>query len=76
MLSFRGLDNPVYYELAADAHFYRNSSGVGPNLNAATEPVRNLIVDSLAYWKDVLGVDGFRFDLAPVIGNICDADLL
>ncbi|MEA3211355.1 MAG: isoamylase [Chthoniobacter sp.] len=72
LLSLRGLDNPVYYELAADPRFYRNSSGVAPNLNTATEPVRNLIVDSLAYWKDTLGVDGFRFDLAPVIGNICE----
>ncbi len=72
LLSFRGFDNPVYYEVMDDARFYRNSNGVGPNLNAATEPVRNLIVDSLTYWKDVMGVDGFRFDLAPVIGNICE----
>lgn len=72
LLSFRGLDNPAYYELATNARFYVNNNGVGPNLNAAHERVRQLAIDSLAYWKDVLGVDGYRFDLASVLGNTCD----
>ena len=69
--SMRGLDNPAYYELWTDHHFYVNNNGVGPNLNTANTIVRNLAVDSITYWKDVLGVDGFRFDLAPVLGNTC-----
>ncbi len=69
--SFRGLDNAAYYELAEDRRFYFNSNGVGGNLNAAHPRVRNLVIDSLTHWKDTLGVDGFRFDLAPVLGNTC-----
>lgn len=71
LLSFRGLDNPAYYELANDPRFYYDNNGVGPNLNAAHPRVRQLAIDSLAYWKDVLGVDGYRFDLASVLGNTC-----
>ncbi len=70
--SFRGLDNGAYYELAANPRFYQDNNGVGPNFNAAHPVVRDLIVDSLRYWKDGLGVDGFRFDLAPVLGNKLD----
>ncbi|MGH7959213.1 MAG: alpha-amylase family glycosyl hydrolase, partial [Opitutaceae bacterium] len=72
LISFRGLDNPAYYELSTDAHFYHDSNGVGPNLNAANKLVRDLAIDSLRYWKDVLGFDGFRFDLASILGNTCD----
>jgi glycogen operon protein len=71
LLSFRGLDNPTYYELAGDRRFYRDNNGVGPNVNCANLVVRQLIIDSLTYWKDALGVDGFRFDLASVLGNVC-----
>ena len=72
VLSWRGLDNAAYYELADDARCYVNNNGVGPNVNTANETMRNLIMDSLRYWKDELGVDGFRFDLAPVLGNACE----
>ena len=71
LLSFRGLDNGAYYEVSDDLRFYYDNNGVGPNLNAAHPRVRQLAVDSLAYWKDVLGVDGYRFDLASVLGNTC-----
>ena len=71
LYSFRGLDNAAYYELAEDRRFYFDSNGVGGNLNAAHPRVRNLVIDSLTHWKDTLGVDGFRFDLAPVLGNAC-----
>ncbi len=71
LLSFRGLDNAAYYELAPDRRFYIDNNGVGPNLNTAHPRVRQLVIDSLSYWKDVLGVDGYRFDLASVLGNAC-----
>jgi len=67
----RGLDNPNYYEALSpsQANLYQNDNGVGPNVNCATTPVRNMVLDSLKYWTDVMGVDGFRFDLAAVLGN-------
>ncbi|MDR4479555.1 MAG: isoamylase [Nitrospira sp.] len=69
IISYRGLDNPSYYELTADNKKYYDCTGVNGNFNAAHEVIRDLIVDSLAYWKNDLGVDGFRFDLAPLLGN-------
>jgi glycogen operon protein len=69
--SFRGLDNAAYYELAEDRRFYFDSNGVGANFNAAHPRVRQLVIDSLKHWKDTLGVDGYRFDLASVLGNAC-----
>jgi glycogen operon protein len=69
--SLRGLDDPNYYEDAgpSSANFYQNDNGVGPNINAATAVVRNLVLDSLKYWSGALGADGFRFDLAAILGN-------
>jgi glycogen operon protein len=69
--SFRGIDNAAYYELAADRRFFYDNTGIGANFNTASPLVRDLIIDSLRYWRDGLGVDGFRFDLAPVLGNEC-----
>ncbi|MBP9112952.1 MAG: glycogen-debranching protein, partial [Polyangiaceae bacterium] len=74
VISFRGLDNPAYYELTGGNRFNYDNTGVGGNFNVATEPARNLIIDSLKYWKNVMGVDGFRFDLAAVLGNSCAKD--
>ncbi|HEY1014012.1 MAG TPA: alpha-amylase family glycosyl hydrolase, partial [Herpetosiphonaceae bacterium] len=71
VLSWRGLDNPAYYELKSDNRFYADNTGVNGNFNAANTIARNQIIDSLAYWKNTLGVDGFRFDLASVLGNSC-----
>ncbi len=73
ILSWRGLDNPTYYELTADMQFSYDNTGVGGNYNTYNPVAGNLIVDSLAYWRDTMGVDGFRFDLAPVLGNTCTA---
>lgn len=70
--SWRGLDNPTYYSLAADRQSPQDNTGVGGNLNTFNPVAQNLIVDSVAYWKDTLGVDGFRFDLASVLGNTCE----
>lgn len=69
LISYRGIDNSAYYLLTSDKKHYWENTGVGNNLNTAHPVARNLIVDSLKYWKDKLGVDGFRFDLAPVLGN-------
>ena len=70
--SWRGLDNPTYYSLTADRQSPWDNTGVGGNYNTANPTAQNLIVDSVAYWKDTLGVDGFRFDLASVLGNTCE----
>ena len=69
-LSFRGLDNATWYRLVAgDASRYENLSGCGNTLNAAHPRVTQFVLDSLRYWVAELGVDGFRFDLAPVLGR-------
>lgn len=69
--SFRGLDNPTYYSLTADRQGSYDNTGVGGNLNTRNPATRDLIVDSLTYWRQSLGVDGFRHDLAPILGNTC-----
>jgi isoamylase len=69
--SFRGLDNPTYYSLTSNFQYSWDNTGVGGNYNTRNTTAQNLIVDSLAYWRDTLGVDGFRFDLASVLGNTC-----
>jgi glycogen operon protein len=69
LLSFRGIDNPTYYQLAQDKRWYKDNTGCGANFNCANPTARNLIMDSLKYYRD-LGVDGFRFDLASVLGNV------
>jgi isoamylase len=74
LLSWRGLDNAAFYELAAGGSGYRGDNGVGPNWNAVDPLARQLVLDSLHYWSQELGVDGFRFDLAPILGNSCAED--
>jgi isoamylase len=71
LYSFRGLDNPTYYSLTADLQFSWDNTGVGGNFNTYNPIAQNLIIDSLAYWRDTMGIDGFRFDLASVLGNTC-----
>lgn len=71
LLSWRGLDNPTYYSLTSNYQHSWDNTGVGGNYNTRNLVAQNLIVDSLAYWRDALGVDGFRFDLASVLGNTC-----
>ena len=72
LLSWRGLDNPTYYALTADHQFSFDKTGVGGDYNTANSVAQDLIVDSLAWWRDELGVDGFRFDLAAVLGDTCE----
>ncbi|MDE5899504.1 MAG: chitobiase/beta-hexosaminidase C-terminal domain-containing protein [Treponemataceae bacterium] len=65
----RGLDNSTYYALTANSKSYWETTGCGNNLQCDNPIVRKLILDSLTYWLDDMGVDGFRFDLAPVLGR-------
>ena len=69
-LSLRGIDNRYYYHLDADtpAH-YRNWTGCGNCLNLNQPLVLRTVMDSLRYWVQAFGVDGFRFDLAPVLAR-------
>ncbi|HEX7643698.1 MAG TPA: isoamylase [Burkholderiaceae bacterium] len=71
VMSYRGLDNPTYYELTSDNQSNYDNTGVGGNYNTYNPIAQNLIVDSLYYWNTTMGVDGFRFDLASVLGNTC-----
>ena len=81
-LSFRGIDNAIYYWLDEDRRFYRDFTGTGQTINASHPVVRDLILDALRYWVMEMHVDGFRFDLASVLGRdrnghvIADAPLL
>jgi len=69
-LSYRGLDNAVYYLLnREDKSRYADFSGCGNTLNANHPTVRRLILDSLRYWVEVMHVDGFRFDLASALSR-------
>ncbi|KAG1669600.1 hypothetical protein FOA52_006373 [Chlamydomonas sp. UWO 241] len=65
-LSFRGLDNRVYYMLAPGGEYY-NYSGCGNTLNCNAPAVQKFIVDCLKYWVTEFHVDGFRFDLASIL---------
>ncbi len=67
-LGFRGLDNAVYYMLDR-GRFYRNYSGCGNTLNCNHTVVKQLILDCLRYWAVEMHVDGFRFDLATILGR-------
>ncbi len=68
-LSFRGLDNQSYYRLAGGGRHYANDSGTGNVLNISHPMVLRMVMDSLRYWVQVAGVDGFRFDLATALGR-------
>lgn len=69
-LSFRGIDNLSYYHLqAGQPRFYVNDTGCGNTLNVSHPRVMQLVMDSLRYWSGEMGVDGFRFDLATVLGR-------
>src|SRR6185369_2873598 len=65
----RGLCNSSYYILDQDRARYANYSGTGNTLNANHPIVRRMIVDSLRYWVAEMHVDGFRFDLAAILGR-------
>ena len=69
-LEFRGLDNLAYYRMdAAQPERYVDFTGCGNTLDARRAPGLDLVLDSLRYWVREMHVDGFRFDIAPVLGR-------
>ncbi|MCO4747262.1 MAG: glycosyl hydrolase [Proteobacteria bacterium] len=70
LLTFRGIDSASYYELAnGNQAYWSGSTGVGNQTRANHEPMQQLVMDSLRYYVEELHVDGFRFDLAGVLGE-------
>ncbi len=69
---YRGIDNRTYYLLQDDRSRYRNDTGTGNTLNCAHPYVRKMIVDSVRFWREEMGVDGFRFDLASIFTRNAD----
>ncbi|MGH7181998.1 MAG: alpha-amylase family glycosyl hydrolase, partial [Nitrospiraceae bacterium] len=68
-LCFRGIDNAIFYMLADDKRTYRDYTGTGNTINANHPVVRDHILGALRYWVVEMHVDGFRFDLAAVLGR-------
>jgi len=68
-LSFKGIDNASYYRLAPDRRYYINDTGTGNTINLSHPRVLQLVTDSLRYWAQDMRVDGFRFDLATILGR-------
>lgn len=75
-LCFRGIDNSILYLLDDNRRYYKNYSGVGNTLNANHPVVRDFVMDVLRYWVTFMHVDGFRFDLASVLGRDEHGNLL
>ena len=68
-LSFKGIDNASYYRLLPDQpRYYINDTGTGNTLNLSHPRVLQMVTDSLRYWAQEMHVDGFRFDLATILG--------
>ena len=67
-ISFRGIDNKTYYMLTPEGYYY-NFSGCGNTLNCNNPVVRNLVLDCLRFWAAEYHIDGFRFDLASILGR-------
>jgi glycogen operon protein len=67
-ISFRGLDNQTYYMLTPEG-WYFNFSGCGNTLNCNNPIVRSMVLDCLRYWASEYHIDGFRFDLAAILGR-------
>lgn len=69
-LSYRGIDNAMYYHLLSDDPArYENWSGCGNCLNLGHPRVLQMVMDSLRYWVEEFHIDGFRFDLAPILAR-------
>lgn len=74
-LSLRGIDNKTYYMLRPDGRYY-NFSGCGNTLNCNNPIVRNMVMDCLRYWVAEFHIDGFRFDLASILGRDANGEPL
>jgi isoamylase len=75
-LCFRGIDNSIFYMLASDKRYYRDYTGTGNTVNANHPVVRDHIMGALRYWVVEMHADGFRFDLASVLGRDRNGKLL
>lgn len=75
-VSFRGLDNPIYYMLEDNRRHYKNFSGCGNTMNCNHPVTRTMIQDCLRYWVVHMHVDGFRFDLGSILGRNSKGELL
>ena len=75
-LCFRGMDNAIFYTLAGDKRYYKDYTGTGNTINANHPVVRDHILAALRYWMVEMHVDGFRFDLASVLGRGRSGNLL
>ncbi len=69
-MCYRGLDNASYYRLlAGQPRYYVNDTGCGNTLNVSHPYVLRMVMDSLRFWVEQMGIDGFRFDLATTLGR-------
>ena len=68
-LSLRGIDNATYYRLDSNPRMYINDTGTGNTLDLSHSRVLQMVMDSLRYWTTEMRVDGFRFDLATILGR-------
>ena len=68
-LSFKGIDNASYYRLADDRRYYINDTGTGNTFDLTNAGALRMVMDSLRYWVQDMHVDGFRFDLATILGR-------
>ena len=75
-LSFKGLDNRIYYILDSNPRYYKNFSGCGNTLNCNHPVVRDMIIRCLRYWVQEMHVDGFRFDLGSILGRDPEGNLM
>ena len=74
--SYRGIDNKVYYIVDPQTGRYHNYSGCGNTVNCNHPVLRDMVLDSLRYWVTEMHVDGFRFDLASILGRGQDGTVL
>jgi isoamylase len=75
-LSFRGIDNPMYYMVQPGSGNYLDYTGCGNTLNCSHPMVRELVLDVLRYWVSEYHIDGFRFDLASALGRGANGEVL
>jgi glycogen operon protein len=68
-LSFKGIDNASYYRLVPEPRYYINDTGTGNTVDLSHPRVLQMVTDSLRYWATEMQVDGFRFDLATILGR-------
>lgn len=75
-ISFRGIDNPLYYMMRMDSGQYLDFSGCGNTINCSSSVVREMVLDVLKHWVSEYHIDGFRFDLASALGRGAGGEVL